>query len=217
MPHGNPVSIILESVTEWLEIGLQFVKANWLWIVSFVVFWSTISTLRSIMRGFNSSSWPTALGVIEKSRVSSHVDGEHGIMHSASIRSPLHRGRETLPKLHHSIWPRGTLHLIAKWRKSNRRKLSGGTLRRGSQQTIATKNLDSKNRSQRQCMDRNFALCRPLRGNALSLSQRIDSASDHPSRDRMNTVYTRAFTTSALRRSRSVAELFATNPRACAK
>ena len=79
------MSFILESIANGWEVGLQFVKSNWLWIVSIIVFWSTISNVLSIIRGINSSSWPTARGVIDKSHVSSHHDDEHGTMYSASI------------------------------------------------------------------------------------------------------------------------------------
>lgn len=79
------MSIILESITEWLETGLQFEKVNWLCIVTIVAFWSTVWNVITIRRGLSASSWPTAPGVIETSRIASHDDAEYGTMYSPKI------------------------------------------------------------------------------------------------------------------------------------
>ncbi len=85
VPHSAPVSIFPETAIEWLETGLRFAEANWIWILTLLAFSCTIWNLRTIRRGLSSSSWPTAPGVIERSRVDSGYDTDHGTMYSASI------------------------------------------------------------------------------------------------------------------------------------
>lgn len=78
------MSIDAETLARWAEWGIQFAKTHWLWLVSIVVFWITLNQIRMMRRGLSSKSWPTAPGIIEKSRVSSHCD-EDGTMYSACI------------------------------------------------------------------------------------------------------------------------------------
>ncbi|MDB4358639.1 DUF3592 domain-containing protein [Verrucomicrobiales bacterium] len=79
------MSIIFESIKEWLEIELQFVKVNWLFIATIAAFWSTVWNVITIRRGLSASSWPTAPGVIETSHIASHDDAKYGTMYSPKI------------------------------------------------------------------------------------------------------------------------------------